>query len=145
MPTRSFRPPRLDAVVPPGTPVRVYRNLRPGVPTWSIQAKVRLPGTNFHGWRVMGHAFSLVLDRVTFRVYEAGRKRVLRTGVKNVHAYALGTLVQADQTVTVPEGATEAVYHPRKYPHFFAPDLRDAHVDGADRVYLSATGRVYVQ
>lgn len=65
--------------------VRVYRNLHKKC--YSIQAKVGA------SWRVIAHAASVELEGVTFKVSQAGRDRVLRTGAKAVHAYAVGRLV----------------------------------------------------
>ena len=65
--------------------VRVYYNLHRKL--WSIQSY-----TKGKGWRIVGHASELYLQNVTFRVSEAGRKRVLLQKRKNVHAYAIGTL-----------------------------------------------------
>lgn len=63
--------------------VDVYYNLRTQL--WSVR-----DATTTH--KVIGHASSLVLDGVTFRVNESGRQRVLATKQKNVHAYVRGTL-----------------------------------------------------
>jgi hypothetical protein len=62
--------------------VEVYRNLnrREGGPWYSI----RQNGV------VVGHTKDVTLKNVYFVVRDAGRKRVLRTGRKNVHAWALG-------------------------------------------------------
>ena len=66
--------------------VRCYWNLARRC--WSIQdAKTR---------RVIGHAKRILLRDVTFTVSDAGRRRVLAEGVKNVHAFACGSLEAAD-------------------------------------------------
>lgn len=44
------------------------------------------------GKMVVGHAFKLLIRDATFNVSEAGRRRVLDTGHKNVHAYVRGEL-----------------------------------------------------
>lgn len=65
--------------------VRIYWNLRRG--EWSIaDAKSR---------RLIGHASQVALSHVTFKVYEAGRQRVLRERKKNVHAFVIGELLGA--------------------------------------------------
>lgn len=64
--------------------VRVYRNLHRNC--LSIQAKTAT------GWRVVAHAISVELEGVTFKVSQAGRDQVLRTGKKAVHAFAVGRL-----------------------------------------------------
>jgi hypothetical protein len=45
--------------------------------------------------RVVGHAELVHLHDVTLKVSEAGRQRVLKYGVKNMHAWAEGTLHNA--------------------------------------------------
>jgi len=65
--------------------VEVYRNLHNG--RLSIRdAKTKL---------VVGHADRVKLLGVTFHVSQAGRKRVLREGRKNVHAVVRGHMVSA--------------------------------------------------
>lgn len=62
--------------------VFVYRNLHRG--GFSIRdAKTR---------RVIGHASELLIRDPEFVVSEKGRQRVLRTGVRNVHAGIVGYL-----------------------------------------------------
>lgn len=66
--------------------VSVYRNLKHGyaaVPLYSI----------VHKGRVIARRHKVLLSDVTFVVRPGGRARVLRTGKKNVHAFAKGTLV----------------------------------------------------
>lgn len=45
---------------------------------------------------VIGYAKSVIIENVTFKVQESGRQRAIRDGQRNVHAYAIGTLVAAD-------------------------------------------------
>lgn len=71
-----------------GNQVRVYRNLHKN--TYSIQ------GRTPKGWRVIGHADSLYLTGVSFKVYEKGRQRVLATKRKNVHAFLIGTISKGE-------------------------------------------------
>lgn len=52
---------------------------------------------------ILAHGNDIYLNNVEFRVSEAGRQRVLETGVKNVHAYAIGNI---DLTYTT------ALYNP---------------------------------
>lgn len=75
-----------DAV---GRKVRIYRNLSPrykarGQVVWSVM--------DDESGLVLGHATHVGLADATFRVSEAGRQRVLRTGRKAVHAVVVGTL-----------------------------------------------------
>lgn len=90
--------------------VRVYYNLNKSV--WSVQHYI--PGK---GWRVREHLKSLVLEDVTFKISEAGRQRVIRESRKNVHAYAIGELVEREG-----EGYSGhlpcASYNPYKAAHF---------------------------
>lgn len=63
--------------------VRVYRNLHKRC--YSILHKVPRVG-----WRLRGHVDMIFLEDVEFIVSEAGRKRVLVTKRKNVHAFIEG-------------------------------------------------------
>lgn len=90
--------------------VRVYYNLNRAV--WSVQHYI--PGK---GWRVREYLDSLVLEDVTFKVSEAGRQRVIREGRKNVHAYAVGTLVERNGAGYVGH-LPRASYNPYKAGHF---------------------------
>lgn len=65
---------------------RVYFNLHKRM--WSVQLK------NARGnWYVAFHARAVLLHHVQWRVSEAGRQRVIREQRKNVHAFAVGTLL----------------------------------------------------
>jgi hypothetical protein len=79
-----FNPPSLELLTLTHARVRAYWNLHRKM--YSIQARF------VDEWRVVGYASELTLRYVTFKVSQAGRQRVLRTGVKNVHAYVLGAL-----------------------------------------------------
>lgn len=61
---------------------RVYFNLHKKL--FSIQQKVN------GKWKVIDHVDSYNLSNVTFKVYEAGRQRVLKEKRKTVHAYLIG-------------------------------------------------------
>lgn len=63
--------------------VRVYYNLHKAV--WSVQNYI--PG---RGWRVFMHMEALTLENVVWKVYEAGRQRVIQQKRKNVHAFGIG-------------------------------------------------------
>ena len=65
--------------------VYVYRNLNKG--GYSIMC----PKTK----KVIGYSTSLVLKNVVFKVRVGGRDRVRSTGHKNVHAFAIGEIVDA--------------------------------------------------
>ena len=48
--------------------------------------------------RVVAHVETISLSGVRFRASEAGRLRCLRTGARDVHAWAAGTLCEVSRT-----------------------------------------------
>ena len=62
--------------------VEVYRNVRQRC--WSLRSK----------GRVIGHRDQLYMREPLFRVQEGGRARVVRTKIKNVHAYVKGIICE---------------------------------------------------
>lgn len=64
--------------------VECYRNLHMDGVVWSVR--------EVNG-KVLMHVPVVVLKNVRFVVQEAGRQKVIRTGHKNVHAFAKGELV----------------------------------------------------
>lgn len=72
----------------------VYRHRPRGL--WSV----RISG------RVVGHRLGVVLVDVTFRASEAARLRCLRTGARDVHAWAAGTIADLPR----PPGARRLRY-----------------------------------
>jgi hypothetical protein len=48
--------------------------------------------------RVVAHVPAIALSDVTFRASEAGRLRCLRTGARDVHAWAAGTVAEVSRT-----------------------------------------------
>lgn len=118
-----------------GGDARVYRNLRRK--TYSIQQR------NAEGqFRVAGHRTALYLRDATFKVREAGRQRVIREGVKNVHAFICGeyggsTLTEAD--FLEEQGWVKLTYNPFKYGHFVVAGTGLA-VLGAQQVCLLSGG-----
>lgn len=98
-----------------GQKVAVYRNLnKPGL--FSIKA---LEGVN--KGKVIGYSPSVEIAGVTFKVSEASRQRVLRDKQRNVHAFAVGTLVACTDPVDV-AGMTAATYQPYTCGSFFIRD-----------------------
>jgi len=96
---------------------RIYRNLHKKC--FSIQAKV--PGK---GWRVVDSATDLCVSGVTFRVYEAGRQRVLRTRRKNVHAFVIvDGYVKTKPGIKVANCDVKVSYNPKVAPVFLAGDV----------------------
>ena len=92
--------------IKPGTEVRIYRNLTKNC--FSIQAKTKA------GWRVVAHQTEVYLQNVRFQVYESGRKKVLKTGVKNVHAFVIGYVFHPNRYCTRP-----IRYDPYHYSEFW--------------------------
>lgn len=74
--------------------------------------------------RVIGHVDHIVLSDVTARVSERGRKRVMREGRKNVHAYLEGTLERSESLSQdlyrslTPITGREITYNPYKSGSF---------------------------
>lgn len=90
----------------PGTEVDVYWNLH------RKQFSVRSRKTR----RVIGHADLVVLADVQFVVGQKARQRAVRTGQRNVHAYARGVLCSPDRgSISYPN---EVHYNPFRAKHF---------------------------
>jgi hypothetical protein len=89
-----------------------YRNLRRQV--WSI-AEIR--GRNGVG-HVIAHQRHVILANVSFVVKEPARRRVIRNRRREVHAWAMGELVE-----TVPAGRQIPItYNPYRAPTFTTRD-----------------------
>lgn len=88
--------------------VRVYRNLNKkclSVQSW-VEGK---------GWRVTDHVQKIFLDNASFKVSQAGRRRVLAEQKKNVHAFIVGERVDTPKANPV-----ELVkYNPYHCPNFY--------------------------
>jgi len=88
--------------------VRVYRNLNKkclSVQSW-VEGK---------GWRVTDHVQKIFLDNASFKVSQAGRRRVLAEQKKNVHAFIVGKRVEQPKKTPV-----ELVkYNPYHCPNFY--------------------------
>ena len=110
-----------------GEKVRVYRNLHNN--RISVRAKEG----------VIYHAFNIVLSDVKFTVSKAGRERVLREKKKNVHAFAVGTVVKYD--VQASFQGTAVGYNPYEADHFFIKDGKQR-IDAAGSALVTATGLV---
>jgi hypothetical protein len=108
-----------------GERVRVYRNLANGL--LSVQSKIK------GSWKVAGHAESLLLYDVDFKVSEKGRQRVITNKRKNVHAFVYGNLGDINTNVVLP---TKAFYNPYKYKTFVTESL--GRVDTAICASISA-------
>jgi hypothetical protein len=100
-----------DRVISAGDNVRVYRNLGNTIKeTYSIQKKFN------DRWLVAGHSDYLFLKEAYFKISEAGRKRVLKEGRKNVHSFIYGTLNFA---APVYDFNVKISYNPYKFGNFY--------------------------
>lgn len=110
----------------------VYRNLRRAGGCWSVR----------EGGRVVAHVQAITLADVVLVVRPGGRARVLRTGHREVHAYARGTIVQAPR----PAGAIRIHYRPFLAGAFHDDDGHEwieaaiLHLDEEGRAWLCASG-----
>ena len=133
-----------------GQTVKAYRNLHNATGTgYSVKHKRRNRVISKRG----GVQF-VKLENVTFEVSETTRQRTLREGKKYVHAYVVGTLVQAEDYIwpaysqtTDSKRSEEADFHDRgwrkaRYNPFRGPDFTlDGHpLAGAEMVQLCASG-----
>jgi len=71
------------------------------------------------GWRVKEHVKEIYLKNVTFKVYEAGRQRVLKEKRKGVHAYVIGEEYGSIKM----KGYTKIRYNPYLCGYFYDDDL----------------------
>lgn len=113
---------QLAAAAPPpgrlvlGERVEVYRNLHHGrgpVHFWSV----REPRTPRHVLGVVAH---VALVDATLRVQRATWERILATGKRTVHAYAVGTLHawDAHDSPPHPRDLVRFTYNPKRGPFF---------------------------
>lgn len=72
----------------------LYRCLHEHKKTWSIKSRE----TEDYG-TVWGHSPAAVMKDVEFAIQEAGRKRCLEKGQRNVHAFARGKLVAVSDII----------------------------------------------
>lgn len=109
-----------------GQQIKVYYNLKKNCLSIKYKNKVKAYGS------------ILVLEKCQFKVSEAGRQRVLRTGHKNVHAYICGILVSYE---IAPNNEKEELnlfrvkYNPYKYSSFVNFDT-ESPIAKADRVEI---------
>lgn len=131
--------------------IYVYRNLNQKC--WSVK----------HGGVVIAHTPTAFMWDVEFRVNEAGRQRVLREGVKNVHAYAVCRLEdiflpsEASLMSDVLEGSIfdfisplgesldlKIRYDPKRRGSFLERDS-GRNIQSASHLYLTARGGLKAQ
>jgi hypothetical protein len=117
-----------------GDRVMVYRRLtgpNHKIVKWSIVD----PRTSL----VIGHADEVLLRDVEFRVREGGHARMLATGQKNVHAFAVGRLGEDGEIL--PFADTVVHYNPRRGASF--TDHTGEAIDSAKKVYFDPNGKVW--
>ena len=102
--------------------VYVYYNLHRKI--WSVRQS---------GNRVEHHK-NICLRDVRYLVQPAGRKRVLKTGVKNVHAGLSGYMVDS---VPVPVISFDVTYNPFKYSSFVDTEDKEPQ-EWSEFAYLSS-------
>jgi hypothetical protein len=111
-----------------GTWVRCHRNLRRG--DWSITV----------AGKVVAHVPEIILGDVSFRVREKARLEVVRRHCRQVHAWALGTVI-ADCPAAAPR--TPITYNPFRSASFIERD-RGTPVTACDYVHFTREGAVAV-
>lgn len=106
--------------------VRVYWNLHKKC--FSIQKKV------VGRWKVVEHSKrSFVLKDVFFKVYQAGREKVLREKTKNVHAYVCGRFSLKKIEL---ENRKRISYNPYLYDFFFDVSRKEK-IENVDYLILT--------
>ena len=123
METGNFSKPDVRYPLREGIRVCVYRNLnrmkKGSRPIFSIQSRETLIEDGFdklpYG-RVFHHSHDIILDDCTFSVQMNGWHKVQETGVKNVHAGVVGTLMAWSDELDF-EGAP-VFYNPHSGPCF---------------------------
>ena len=102
--------------------------------------------------RVVFHADAVYMEDCTFKVSEAGRRRVLRDQRKNVHAGVVGVVryfprserefdAFRDHCFMKSEDFTGVKYNPYKYRTFVKADNPAVPVASADMCWLDANKR----
>jgi hypothetical protein len=120
---------------------RVYYNLHKHC--YSVQAW----DADKSGWRLYKHLDSLACSGVTFKVYEAGRQKVLKEQKKNVHAFILAKEIFTElpmmMVMDIAERAKRAYYNPYRCEKF-----KNIHTGGfveeAKQVLLTSKTIYYV-
>jgi len=103
--------------------VAVYWNFHKK--TFSIQSREK----DSYG-KVIRHANSVVINSPKFVVRQAGRERVLKEGVKNVHAFVVGSLEWASNELYQLKGGRKIIYNPYKYNSFVIADIKEQATKG---------------
>lgn len=126
--------------------VFVYYNIHKK--TWSIKA---LEGDNKN--RVIGYANSLILTNCFPKISEAGRQRVLKEKVKNVHAGIVGILEAVDihstikgfngfEILSIPDNSIQIRYNP--YEDGYFKTLDNKKYLNSEFVYFTKNRTVFI-
>ena len=111
-----------------GKRVRVYWNLHKH--TFSIQ--------DTQTGLVIGHSNHIEIEDASFVVRQGGRRKVLETRRKNVHAFVVGKLTSVtDEPKAKVRGLTELTYNPYKYDSFVTKSNNQTKVSQAGYVMLN--------
>ena len=98
------------------------RAIRPDEDMWVYRNLMRTDGVWYSVMQrglVVAHVTAICLRDVRLVVREGGRRRVIESGVKNVHAFAVGRLVLGWDHASI-HGAVRARYIPRDCATFEA-------------------------
>lgn len=104
--------PYLYREIDPEARVEVYHNVTKKGVVYSIR----------QGGYVVAHASEVNLVNAEFVVKQPGRKRVKKTGRKNVHAFVRGELIRTRGPISGHQ--FQVVYNPKRYREFRRMDLR---------------------
>jgi hypothetical protein len=97
-------------------PFRVYRNIHRG--NFSIKSYVH----GKYGYRVTDRGETFLMKECGFKIYEAGRQRVLKEQVKNVHAFVESTSYEHLEEKMDVSKLREIYYNPYKHDSFVYKD-----------------------
>jgi len=123
-----------DHTIAPGVRLRAYRNLHTG--TWSA--------VDTTTGRVVAHPQRLVLVDANYVVRPAGRRKVLATGRKNVHAFVVGSV---PSVLPDCEDLVQVTYNPYRLETFVAhrpgDTARTAPISESEIAVLDENSNVY--
>lgn len=117
-----------------GDRVRVYRNL----PLFKHRVFSILAMDGPNKGLVLGYSRAVCLERVTFKVSQATREKVVQSQTRTVHAYAEGYFVSA--TSALPSecarlDVAKVTYNPFSQPHFYDRRTPEKAVWSAQRIW----------
>jgi hypothetical protein len=112
-----------------GESVHVYRNLHKQC--WSVRAK----------GNVIAHVDAIQLLGCTCHVSEAGRKTVIATNCRSVHAYVKGTITHSPISDTA-DSIVTMVYLSYMSGKLFDP-VTNVSIESAERMVFSKARKVY--